>query len=158
MDDDESINNTPIQSLLPYKLYHISAIHERIAYANMTRMTGVTLPEWRIMGNIASGIDSFTELTKELVVDPGQLSNSIKQLQAKGLLEKRKSTIDRRQTILSLSALGKEKKVFILDMAKAYEDMALAGLDKGQIETLNHALATVESNIRNFWREHNGDQ
>ncbi len=143
-----------IQSLLPYRLYHISAIHERIVYANMTRDTGVTLPEWRIMGNVASGINTFTALQKELLVDQGQLSNSIKQLQHKGLLQKHKSNVDRRQTILSLTEQGVQKKTVIKDMAANYEVIALQKLSAEDVRVLDKALAVVERNLKAFWESH----
>ena len=81
IDTKPSWEDFSIQSLLSYKLHHIGAIHERIAYANMTRITNVTLPEWRVMGNIASGKVTFTQLAEELLLDKGQLSNIIKQLE-----------------------------------------------------------------------------
>ncbi len=145
-----------MQELLPYKLYHISAIHERIAFANMTRITGVTLSEWRVMGNVACGFVTFTRLAEELLLDKGQLSNIIKQLQKKQLIEKRKSTLDGRQINLSLTPLGEEKKRFIIDMAHKYLETIEQGLDKSERKALHSALTIVEQNARAFWSK-NGD-
>ena len=149
--DVSNLEGFSIQDLLPYKLYHINAIHERIVYANMTRTTNGTLPEWRVMGNIASGIVTFTQLADELLLDKGQLSNVIKQLERKQLVEKQKSALDGRKMILSLTDLGKEKKTFIIDMATRYRDVIEQGLDLHESAALYSALDKVEKNIRNFW-------
>ncbi len=153
IDTKPSWEDFSIQSLLSYKLHHIGAIHERIAYANMTRITNVTLPEWRVMGNIASGKVTFTQLAEELLLDKGQLSNIIKQLEKKQLVEKRKSANDGRKTLLSLTPLGLQKKVLIVNMAQQFQRVLGQGLTQAEHDLLSSALVKLECNVRNYWSE-----
>ena len=144
-----------IQDLLPYQLYQIGAIHERIVYTNMFRMTNITLAEWRVMGNIASGICTFTELAKELILDKGQLSNIITHQHRKGLVEKRKSTTDGRKTYLVLSSLGEERTKFIVKMANNFQTLITQGISEEEQLILRKALNQVDHNIRSFWSVNN---
>jgi DNA-binding MarR family transcriptional regulator len=146
-----------IQSLLTYKIHHIGAIHERIGYDNLTRITGLTLSQWRVVGNIASGLTTFTELLNELLLDPGQLSNIIKQLQEKKLIEKNKSNIDRRQIFLSISPLGQEIVGTVIEIADKFQKVALRNLSSQEVEVLEQSLVKIEANMRQFWSEINAN-
>lgn len=144
-----------IQSLLTYKIYHIGAIHKRIGYDNLTRITGVTMSQWRVLGNIASGLSTFTELLNELLLDPGQLSNTIKQLQAKKLIKKTKSNIDRRQKLLLITPLGQEIVGTVMEIADKFYPVLFQNLSSQEIEVLEQSLTKIEANMRQFWSEIN---
>jgi len=147
-------NSFSIQTLLLYRLYHISTIHERIVYTrNMPRLAGVTLIEWRVMGNIASGVNTFTDLASELILDRGQLSKLVKGLQKKQLIEKVKSPQDARKSVLKLSAEGEERKTLIVDMAKQYEAVILNGLSEEQRQGFEQAMQIIEGNMREYWHD-----
>lgn len=143
-----------IQTLLLYRLYHISTIHERLIYTrNMPRISGVSLIEWRVMGNIASGINTFTDLAHELLLDRGQLSRLVKQLQNKDLIRKIQCPKDGRKSALELTPKGEDTKELIVDMAKKYEEVILHGLTEEQRQGFETTMQVIESNMRGVWDE-----
>src|SRR5262245_26375253 len=71
--------------------------------------SGFTLPEVRLLYELAHrDHPTATEVGKELRLDPGYLSRLIERLQRRGLLERKPSPSDRRQTLLRLTRKGQE--------------------------------------------------
>ena len=71
--------------------------------------SGFTLPEVRLLYELAQRDQpSPGELSRELRLDPGYLSRLVERLRRRGLLERKPSSTDRRQTLLRLTRKGQE--------------------------------------------------
>jgi|TARA_B110000240_G_scaffold178983_1_gene208783 DNA-binding MarR family transcriptional regulator len=107
--------------------------------------------QWRVLGNIASGLTTFTELLNQLLLDPGQLSNTIKKMQAKKLIGKNKSNIDRHQTLLLIMPLGQEIVGTVIEIVDKFYKVLFHDLSSQEVEALEQFLAKSEVNVRQFW-------
>ena len=88
---------------------------------------------------------SAAELARDLSLDPGYLSRVLRDLAARGLIERQRSASDGRQTELSLSEAGREALAPLDRQSAAAVAEMLAPLSGHDRTRLLAALATVES-------------
>ncbi len=104
-----------------------------------------SLPEARVIYELAHREDATaTALSEELAIDPGYLSRILRSLQGKGLIQRRPSNKDGRQSLLSLTESG-EKEFSKLNAASRSEVAAmLEGLFVEERRKLLNAMETIE--------------
>lgn len=90
---------------------------------------------------------SPSELAARLGVRPPTITKTINRLQAQGVLEKRASQEDARQTHIFLTESGRETIKAIEKSVKKTEKQALRGLDKKDQKSLAKYLAKIEANL-----------
>lgn len=90
---------------------------------------------------------SPSELATRLGVRPPTITKTINRLQAQGVLEKRASQEDARQTHIFLTDSGRETIKAIEKSVKKTEKQALRGLDKKEQKSLAKLLSRVEANL-----------
>ncbi|MBX3598042.1 MAG: MarR family transcriptional regulator [Rhizobiaceae bacterium] len=90
---------------------------------------------------------SPSELASRLGVRPPTITKTINRLQAQGVLEKRASPDDARQTHIFLTDAGRETIKAIEKSVKKTEKQALRGLDKKDQKALAKYLAKIEANL-----------
>jgi DNA-binding MarR family transcriptional regulator/N-acetylglutamate synthase-like GNAT family acetyltransferase len=105
-----------------------------------------SLTEMRVLYELAHRDGpTASELCKDLGLDRGYLSRMLQSFEKDGLLARVKSSLDGRQSNLSLTARG--KKTFAPFEARSAEQMAqlLASLGPGEQHRLLHAMSTIET-------------
>ena len=104
-----------------------------------------SLSQVRVLYEMAhrDGLTS-TELTKELGLDSGYLSRILLGFRKRGLVSRRTSTLDARQTHLSLSAKGKRVFGEIEARTQAEIETMLARLSPGEQVRLVEGMHTIE--------------
>ncbi|RFC66940.1 MULTISPECIES: MarR family winged helix-turn-helix transcriptional regulator [Mesorhizobium] len=90
---------------------------------------------------------SPSELATRLGVRPPTITKTINRLQAQGVLEKRASQEDARQTHIFLTESGRETIKAIEKSVKKTEKQALRGLDKKEQKALSKLLSRIEANL-----------
>ncbi|MGC4026805.1 MAG: MarR family winged helix-turn-helix transcriptional regulator [Mesorhizobium sp.] len=90
---------------------------------------------------------SPSELAARLGVRPPTITKTINRLQAQGVLEKRASQEDARQTHIFLTESGRETIKAIEKSVKKTEKQALRGLDKKEQKALSKLLSRIEANL-----------
>ena len=90
---------------------------------------------------------SPSELATRLGVRPPTITKTINRLQAQGVLEKRASQDDARQTHIFLTESGRETIRAIEKSVKKTEKQALRGLDKKEQKALSKLLSRIEANL-----------
>lgn len=109
----------------------------------------VTVPEWRVIANVAlRGSCSARELIEDVAMDKSLVSRSIRQLVGKGLLTARPSDVDRRTSLLRLTAKGVRTYQDLLPKAQRRQATLLEDLDEEERRVLWIALGKLESKAR----------
>ena len=104
-----------------------------------------SLAEARLLYELAQcETTTATMLGKELGLDPGYLSRTLQSFAKRGLLAKAPSPDDRRQTLLSLSAAGREAFAPLEARSKDEIGGMLRSLSEAQQQRLLAGMETVE--------------
>ena len=93
------------------------------------------------------GASSQIHLAESLDVDRTNLVGLLNDLESAGLVERRRSTEDRRRHDVELTTVGRERLAQAEMRLGAVEDVVLAGLDRGQRETLHALLAQAAGDL-----------
>jgi DNA-binding MarR family transcriptional regulator/GNAT superfamily N-acetyltransferase len=104
-----------------------------------------SLTEVRVLYELAHrSRPTASELSKELGLDPGYLSRTLRCFERQGLIRREASQSDARQSLLTLSAKG--RKVFVPLEARSDEQVAemLSKLTSAQRERLTEAMHVIE--------------
>lgn len=107
--------------------------------------SGLALPEVRLLYEIAHRDGpSAADIGKELRLDPGYLSRLVERLRARGLVERRPFSADRRRRVLRLTRRGRD--TFAGLDRRSHEEVAalLAPLPAGEGRRLVEAMATIQ--------------
>jgi len=108
--------------------------------------SGFSLTQVRILYELANRQESSaTELCDALSLDPGYLSRILSRFEKNGLLEKKESPKDARQTLLALTKKGRQ--VFEPLNARSDEQVSglLSRLSPAKQDDLLHSMQTLES-------------
>ncbi len=87
------------------------------------------------------------QLATRLGVRPPTITKTINRLQVQGVLEKRSSDSDARQSHIFLTETGSQAIRAIEKSVRKTEKLALKGLDKKDVKTLSKLLAKIEDNL-----------
>ena len=132
-------------NFLPYRL---SVLSNRISQAIADRYEekfSLSLPEWRMIAVLGEESDlSAAEVSQRTAMDKVAVSRAVKNLLATGRLERHFSNDDRRRSVLSLSAKGREVYQKVLPLALSYEATLLSGLSSKEQEFLNNILNKLD--------------
>jgi DNA-binding MarR family transcriptional regulator/GNAT superfamily N-acetyltransferase len=107
--------------------------------------SGFTLPEGRLLYELAHRDGpTATEVGRELRLDPGYVSRLIDRLRRRGVLERRPSPGDRRQSLLRLTRKGRE--VFAMLNRRSHDEISamLAPLAVADRRRLVEAMGRIE--------------
>jgi DNA-binding MarR family transcriptional regulator len=109
----------------------------------------VTVPEWRVLANVAlRGSCSARELIEDVAMDKSLVSRSIQQLVGKGLLTARPNEVDRRTSLLRLTAKGVRTYQELLPKAQRRQATLLEDLGEQERRVLWAALEKLEAKAR----------
>ncbi len=117
-------------------------------YRPLLEPMGLTHPQYLVMLALWEGEPlSVKDLSRRLQLDPGTLSPLLKRLEAQGLLDRARDTVDERLLSVSLSAAGRKLR----KQAERIPAAVLQRLDMDASEiqqlhgTLTHFLAAAEA-------------
>lgn len=92
---------------MSYRLARLAGLNDRAGHAHLKEAFGITLGEWRVLGNIADGgRATFSDIAEAMTIDKGQLSRTAAALAARGLVAAEATSGDRRGLTLSLTPEG----------------------------------------------------
>ncbi|NKI35694.1 MarR family transcriptional regulator [Wenzhouxiangella sp. XN79A] len=130
-----------LEHFLPYRLSVLSnRISEGIALTYRNRF-GLSVTEWRAIAIVGRYPRiSATEVAQRSAMDKVAVSRAVKNLLARGLLEREASDSDRRAKHLSLSREGQTVHDRIVPEARAFERRLLAALDPDDRAALDRAI------------------
>ena len=92
---------------VPYRLLLLSKMIDRLTTRHVRKLAGLSLAEWRVVAHLAvMGDATSSKLSKTAMVDPAEISRSVRSLAANGLLLRVPDPDDQRVTLLSLTEEG----------------------------------------------------
>lgn len=106
--------------------------------------SGLTLPEARVLYELAQGQTTATALRQALAMDRGYLSRILKGFQRRGLVRRTKDRRDARSSILALSGRGLMKFARLESETRAGLRSLLQGVRKEALPQLLDAMALIE--------------
>jgi len=135
-----------LERFLPYRL---SVLMLRISNAiaqSYERRFRLSVPEWRVMAVLGRfGPLSANGVAEKTQMDKVRVSRAVARLVAAGRVSRRTDRIDRRRSILALTAAGEAIHREIVPHAERVEARLLAGLDEAERAALDRLLAKLEA-------------
>jgi DNA-binding MarR family transcriptional regulator/ribosomal protein S18 acetylase RimI-like enzyme len=108
--------------------------------------TDLSLTEGRVLYEIAQrGTTTAAELAADLGIDPGYLSRLLRGFTASGFLTSKRSTTDRRQSILALTDRGRETFAALDQRSQQEIGALLDRLDEDEQRRLLAAMTTIQT-------------
>jgi MarR family transcriptional regulator, lower aerobic nicotinate degradation pathway regulator len=132
-----SLSYTPTAGLLLVKLGRAA---ERW-FTEALKPTGLTPRHMGVLSEVDARPTSQQALIESIGVDPSQLVGLLNDLEADGLIVRRRDPEDRRRHIVELSKEGRSKLGAAKQAASKVEDRLFTGLDAAQREQLHGLLA-----------------
>jgi DNA-binding MarR family transcriptional regulator len=135
-----------LERFLPYRL---SVLMLRISNAiarSYERRFRLSVPEWRVMAVLGRfGPLSANGVAEKTQMDKVRVSRAVARLMAAGRVSRRTDRMDRRRSILALTAAGEAIHSEIVPHAERVEARLLAGLDEAERAALDRLLAKLEA-------------
>ena len=138
-DAKQAMHWTPTAGML---LLKIGKAAER-RFADALKPTGLTPKHLGVLFEVQACPTSQQALVETIGVDASKLVGLLNDLEADGLIVRRRDAEDRRRHIVEVSAKGSARLVDAKQIASAVEADLLVGLDEGQVEQLLVLLAQV---------------
>jgi len=112
-------------------------------FAEALKPTGLTPRHFGVVFEVQARPTSQQALIESIGVDPSKLVGLLNDLEAEGLIVRRRDPEDRRRHIVEVSRLGRTRLEAAQKAAAAVEDRLFAGIDAEQRAALLSALAQV---------------
>ncbi|MBZ6078734.1 MarR family winged helix-turn-helix transcriptional regulator [Microvirga puerhi] len=118
-----------LEAFLPYRLNRISAAISHEFRAVYGRHHDLTVPEWRVLATLGQ----FEEMGAKAIghhssMHKTKVSRAVRALEERRWLKRRECEDDRREEILSLTALGRKTYTDIVPRAVAFERRIMTAL------------------------------
>lgn len=111
---------------------------------------GLSSSYWRVMRILDSGeAKIFGDITDKLYIEKPALTKIIKKLCEMEIVEIQRGH-DKREKIVQLTEVGKEKMTLIRSELDPFYDFALQGLSQEQIDSAIEVLKIVRKNIKEY--------
>jgi len=143
-------NETSTPSLLLdqqlcFALYSTTLAMNKV-YRPLLRDLGLTYPQYLVMLVLWEG-DGLTvsDIGEKLYLDSATLTPLLKRLEAAGFLDRRRSDIDERQVVVSLTRQGRALKARAAKVPKTV--LCTANCPPGQVAAMKQALEALRANL-----------
>lgn len=130
-----------------YLLHDVSKILKR-RFEEEAKAYGVTLPQWRVLAQIAVGKDSSQKaLAASIDVDPMTMSGILDRLDKRGLITRIPDPSDSRAKLAAITPEGEAVVENARHIGLTLLESGVAGLAKSEREQLRSLLARVRDNL-----------
>ena len=148
----ESPSNRPalaLEDFLPYRLSILSNTVSGTIASAYDRRFNLSIPEWRVMAVVARSPGlSAAQVAARTLMDKVAVSRAVAKLLKQGRITREFADLDKRRSILNLSADGREVYEMVVPMALKLEADLLEGFTTEEIETLNLLLDRMLARMR----------
>ena len=142
-----------LADFVPY-LLNRAGVAIGLAFARHIEPLGVTLPMWRVMVVLwENGDQRLGDIAERTSIDISTLSRLLVTLQGKQFSVRRRSGSYGRALSVSLTEKGEGMTERIIPIAAHYEDVAIRGINTGDLRRLKRTLIKLFSNIKTLQKE-----
>jgi len=118
-----------LENFLPYRLNRIASVVSKEFRSIYGHHHDLTIPEWRILATLGQFEEmSAKEIGLHSSMHKTKVSRAVRALEERRWLQRRESDQDRREEILTLTALGRRTYNDIVPRAVAFEQRILTSL------------------------------
>ena len=116
------MNKLQLETFLPYRLNRIAAAISQDFRTVYGPHHDLTIPEWRVLATLGQFEEmSAKEIGRHSAMHKTKVSRAVRALEERRWLKRRESEEDRREEILTLTALGRKVYRDIVPKAVAFE-------------------------------------
>jgi DNA-binding MarR family transcriptional regulator len=127
----------------------LNVLLKRRAAIYAKRTFGFTLIEWRIITLLPTLQPvSIREFAQQALVDAAQMSRGVSQLEKKGYVVRRRSPVDSREMLVSLTKSGMDLSIEMCRASLERNDQLLMGHSAAEARFLNAALDSLIERAR----------
>jgi DNA-binding MarR family transcriptional regulator len=125
----------------------VSALDQALASDPEIAASEVTAAQYVIIARLAQGeVESAAQLCKSFSYDAGAMTRMVDRLEAKGLIQRRRCTDDRRLINLELTEAGKALYPKMRNLAMEVQNRLLRGFTKADVKALEGYLLRMVEN------------
>lgn len=137
-----------LENFLPYRLSFLTNIISRKLSSLYSKQFDITPQEWKVLAILSGHPDiSAAEAGERAVLDKVTVSRAVSGLKEKGLVDKSFSELDRRRSVLNLTADGKYIYCQIEPRMIDYENFLLSILSREEKSKLDHLLHKLTAHV-----------
>lgn len=135
-------------SLSDQILYHIITVQKELGQLFDTEMDGLSLTRYDILSNLHHvGPLRQRELQQRVDVDHAAITRHLKQLEAKGLIARKRCEKDNRVIYVDLTDLGRDQIAHWTEQKKCLSDRLFVNMEIEDQQRLLASLTTLQDNI-----------
>ncbi len=135
-----------LAEFLPYRLSVLSNRISRAIADGYEEKFQLSLPEWRVMAVLGEESDlSAAQVAERTAMDKVAVSRAVNKLIDAGRLERHFSPEDKRRSVLTLSATGRNIYRDVIPIALSYEEKILDKLTTEEKKALHGLLEKLET-------------
>lgn len=144
LDDDteEALEAEDVSQFLTYRIARLSQLLTAQAAAVLTKASGLTVGQWRILAMLASGqVATSRDICDATKIDPAAVSRTLRTLEQAAHVVLKRDEADRRRLLVSLTPVGRAAYEQALPAMRARRRALVAGLSESELEM---AFAIIE--------------
>jgi len=133
-----------LNAFLPFRLNRLAAeVSERLAGIYAERF-GLDIPQWRVLATLSAGRCTAQAIVASTRTHKSTISRAVRELGARGLIERDVSGADKRAYVLKLTAEGRKLFRQLQPLVLAYEDELLSRMTAAGAKGLLRAVGALE--------------
>ncbi|HUB47754.1 MAG TPA: MarR family winged helix-turn-helix transcriptional regulator [Acetobacteraceae bacterium] len=138
-----------LEDYLPYQLSLAAARVSRLLSDRYASVSGLTIPEWRVLATIARfGTVSPTAVVESTDMDKVKVSRAATALAARGLIRQSPDPHDGRGRLLHMTRKGQKVYERVVPLSREVEATLVEGVGRTQWAALGKALARLNEHVQ----------
>jgi DNA-binding MarR family transcriptional regulator len=131
-------------------LRHLNDIYKQLS-PKFERCTGISQSRLDLLHKLME-VDEISQraLQREVNIDNAAVTRHLKQLEAKGMVSRRKNPDDNRITFVSLTDEGRERIASLCQEKKQFIAQMLKEFSTDEQEMLSHLLMRIQQNVKDI--------
>ena len=137
-----------LEQFLPFRLNRLADVVSRQLATVYQDRFGIDVPRWRILATLGPGRSFRAKAIAESTrMHKTRVSRAVSELVAQGLLTATPHVLDRRESLLSLTAKGRRLYQKLVPLALAREQELFSCLDADELRAFLAALRRLEHGL-----------